>query len=250
MVRKILGLFLMLPFLLAWSPYDEKNYLAISKSSVQLQTDNGATFCSGSVFSVKEGLISTAAHCIRSFIGAGVKTVEYPDGHFEKKTFRIFYPIRIRQDVVDVYGNPIMALLGSADIQVYNETLDVAILQGKKDYFLGEMKWSKDPVKVGDRIYALSAPAGEELILVEGRVTKAKVSNFPAAKQIPNGAIVIAITGGPGISGGPLFNDKGEYVGMTNWGIPGYVQLAAPVRFLEMVYAEMLKGKLGPVLNE
>ena len=94
-----------------------------------------------------------------------------------------------------------------------NAYIDLALLkmEGEKDLpiaYLGD----SDAVKIGQQVYAVGNPLGLERSVSEGIVSTlsrpfAGLTYIQTTTQI-----------NPGNSGGPLFNSKGEVVGVTNMG--------------------------------
>jgi S1-C subfamily serine protease len=88
----------------------------------------------------------------------------------------------------------------------------------------------KDNLKFGDRVYTSGAPLGSFPILTEGFVGQAYSEGMPDA--ILNGKILLSLPVSYGNSGGPLFNAKGEVVGvvvMVNT-MYNHVSFAVPLR--------------------
>ncbi len=81
-------------------------------------------------------------------------------------------------------------------------------------------------LKVGDKVYAVGAPAGLELSLSEGIVSQLRGSPIPLIQT------TAAISAGS--SGGGLFNDQGELVGLTTFYLKGGqgLNFAVPVDWL------------------
>ena len=94
-----------------------------------------------------------------------------------------------------------------------NAYLDLALLkmEGEKNLPIAYLG-NSDEVSIGQRVYAIGNPLGLERSVSEGIVS---TLNRPFA-----GLTYIQTTTqiNPGNSGGPLFNPKGEVVGVTNMG--------------------------------
>ena len=65
-------------------------------------------------------------------------------------------------------------------------------------------------LKVGQRVYAIGAPKGFELTLSEGLVSSLR--DYEGSKYIQTSAAI-----SPGSSGGGLFNEQGELIGITTF---------------------------------
>lgn len=70
-------------------------------------------------------------------------------------------------------------------------------------------------LNVGQRVYAIGAPSGLELTLTEGLIS--------GLRKLPNGETLIQTSApiSPGSSGGGLFSEDGELVGITSFGLIG-----------------------------
>ncbi|MBI4603697.1 MAG: trypsin-like peptidase domain-containing protein [Planctomycetes bacterium] len=99
-------------------------------------------------------------------------------------------------------------------IVALNATLDIALLRVED---LGDLKLpqvylapSDTDLKVGDPVFAIGNPLGLERSVSEGIVSK--------TDRELDGLLYIQTTAAinPGNSGGPLFNERGEVVGITN----------------------------------
>ncbi len=84
-----------------------------------------------------------------------------------------------------------------------------------------------EPVKYGDKVYTVGFPMGFTQTVAEGLISKPKLYY-----DFGNGKLAVMIFTAymaPGSSGGGLFNDNGELIGITNWGKAGGPYLASPV---------------------
>jgi len=100
-------------------------------------------------------------------------------------------------------------------IVALNDDVDLALLKIEEDIgtdcpqlYIGD----SDEMKVGDDIFAIGNPVGLERSTSTGIVSK-------AARNMA-GRLYVQITApiAPGNSGGPLFNERGEVVGIVNMG--------------------------------
>lgn len=84
-------------------------------------------------------------------------------------------------------------------------------------------------IELGQEVFAIGNPLGLERSLSRGVISTSQRS-FNGLTYIQTDAAI-----NPGNSGGPLFNTKGEIIGITNMGIPGGEALgfAIPARYVK-----------------
>jgi Tfp pilus assembly protein PilF len=94
-------------------------------------------------------------------------------------------------------------------------------------------------LKVGDKVYAVGAPQGLELSLSEGIVSQLRGGHPPIIQT------TAAVS--PGSSGGGLFNNEGELVGITTLQIEGGQNLnfAVPVEWIGQVARGKVQERPG-----
>lgn len=147
----------------------------------------------GSGFIIREdGYIITNAHVVQGELEVSVVVYRMVDGQFDKKTFD---KVRI------VSVNPFIDL---ALIKIDEEELGDTELQ---KVYMGNV----DEVEVGQQVFVVGAPQGLERSVTEGIVSLKNRSS--------DGKVYIQIDAAvnPGNSGGPLFNTKGEVIGVNTW---------------------------------
>jgi len=103
-------------------------------------------------------------------------------------------------------------ILYTGEIYKNNELLDLTILKVNfVDENLIEVKLAENEPKLGDIIYTVGNPLG-----VERNLSKGIISNIVDEFYISDGTVTL------GNSGGGLFNDKGELIGVPEK-VPGYM---------------------------
>jgi serine protease Do len=113
-----------------------------------------------------------------------------------------------------------------------NNHLDLALLQLKHpqnkpfDYAVLE---KEESIAVGQTVFAIGNPLGLERSMSQG-VISTKHRSFDGLTYIQTDAAI-----NPGNSGGPLFNTRGEVIGITNMGITAAESLnfAIPTRYVK-----------------
>jgi serine protease Do len=147
----------------------------------------------GSGFIIREdGYVVTNAHVVQGETQLTVTVYKKVEGQIEKKVFE------------------------KVKILAVNNFVDLALLQIEPSE-LGDTKLAKvflgaaDELKVGQSVFAVGAPEGLERTVSEGIVSTTNREN--------KGMVYIQTTAqvNPGNSGGPLFNRKGEVVGVVAW---------------------------------
>ena len=134
---------------------------------------------------------------------------------------------------------------------------DVAVIKiGGKDLPCVKLGNSKD-VKVGEWVAAIGAPFGLENTVTSG-IVSAKSRNLPSDQFVPFIQTDAAVN--PGNSGGPLFNMKGEVIGInsqifsTSGGFMG-LSFAVPIDLALQIKDELVKhgkvnrGRLGVMIQ-
>ena len=134
---------------------------------------------------------------------------------------------------------------------------DVAVIKiDGKDLPCVKLGNSKD-VKVGEWVAAIGAPFGLENTVTSG-IVSAKSRNLPSDQFVPFIQTDAAVN--PGTSGGPLFNMKGEVIGInsqifsTSGGFMG-LSFAVPIDLALQIKDELVKhgkvnrGRLGVMIQ-
>jgi len=113
-----------------------------------------------------------------------------------------------------------------------NNHIDLALLQLSHpdgEPFDFSMLEQAETIEVGQMVFAIGNPLGLERSMSQG-VISTKQRSFDGLTYIQTDAAI-----NPGNSGGPLFNSKGEVVGITNMGITAAESLnfAIPTRYVK-----------------
>lgn len=156
-----------------------------------------------------EGLAITNAHVIQGeTVLRATVWLPQPDG-------------TLRRETID-----------DVEILAVNNHLDLALLKlaPPKDEPYPYAPLERDEkLEVGQTVFAIGNPLGLERSLSQG-VVSTKQRSFQGMTYVQTDAAI-----NPGNSGGPLFNTKGEVVGITNMGILGGEALgfAIPTRYVK-----------------
>lgn len=223
-MRKFLALVASLVFLTAWSlpeAADQANKTLVTVGS----------WCSGTI--VSDNKVATAAHCLPSIRQNNSRFAEgQPYG------YKFYEPLDVTRYVFDKQGNEIGKIVYKAVVYKYDTKHDVAILANVSNVKFAE--WARvntTPVEYGNKIYTIGNPAMWKNVVAEGTVIKPKLPLNLGNGFFDGILFDAAIMGGS--SGGGLFNDKGELIGLTNWGFSGTrYMLASPIAH----YVRLLNG--------
>jgi len=158
----------------------------LGEAVVQVRTPGGL----GSGFFINEdGYLITNFHVIESETQISIEVYHSRSGQLDRRTYK-----QVR----------IVAL---------NKFADVALLK-VEDKDAPKFSWvllgSSDALSVGDRVFAIGSPLGLERTVTEGMLST-------KTRQLAGELYMQTTTQiNPGNSGGPLFNLKGEVVGINN----------------------------------
>jgi serine protease Do len=158
----------------------------LGESVVQVRTPKGL----GSGFILNEdGFLITNFHVIEGETQISIEVYHQHNGQLERKSYK------------------------DVRIIAMNKFKDLALLRIEdagapkfKRVFLGD----SDALSVGERVFAIGSPLGLERTVTEG-ILSTKTRQLQGELYLQTSAQI-----NPGNSGGPLFNMRGEVVGVTN----------------------------------
>ncbi len=125
------------------------------------------------------------------------------------------------------------SVIEDVDIVAVNNHLDLALIAIPRNEKLGAFPYAPleadESIEVGQTVFAIGNPLGLERSLSQGVISTTQRS-FDGLTYIQTDAAV-----NPGNSGGPLFNTRGEVVGITNMGIlfGEGLNFAIPARYVK-----------------
>ena len=122
-------------------------------------------------------------------------------------------------------------VIDDVEILAVNNHTDLALIKLKHPEgapFKSVYVQGAESLTVGEDVFAIGSPLGLERTLSRGVIATTQ-RNFEGLTFIQTTAEI-----NPGNSGGPLFNLKGEMIGVTNMGVPGGEGLgfAIPARYV------------------
>ncbi|MCE2885538.1 MAG: trypsin-like peptidase domain-containing protein [Planctomycetaceae bacterium] len=122
--------------------------------------------------------------------------------------------------------------IDGVELVAINNQVDLALIKLKhpeeKDFLFAPVQ-DAELLEIGQNVFAIGNPLGLERTLTQGVVSTTQ-RNFDGLTYIQTDTPI-----NPGNSGGPLFNTKGEVIGITNMGILGGEALgfAIPARYVK-----------------
>lgn len=214
----------MVPALAAWSPAAMNKQ--IDQTNV-LMNDN----CSGTLIDAKNGYVLTAAHCVKDQFRIVTRQKIDDNGRVTEEKVRVAKPgtfsyIRFK-DANEVSRNVYVYKIVLSD-----EDMDIALVQTKAK--LPETTPApiacKAPIR-GEPVYAVGNPFAVLYSSVTSGIVSSTDRNYPMigvddqgnSTMIQSSAMI-----SPGNSGGALYNESGELVGVNVRGAPG-ITLSVPL---------------------
>ena len=158
----------------------------LGEAVVQVRTPSGL----GSGFILnQDGFLMTNLHVIEGESQISVEVYHQSNGSFERKSYK-----QVRIVAINKFGDMALLKIDDKDAPKFKSVL------------LG----SADTLAVGEGVFAIGSPMGLERTVTEGILST-------KTRQI-GGELFLQTTAqiNPGNSGGPLFNLRGEVVGITN----------------------------------
>lgn len=158
----------------------------LGEAVVQVRTPSGL----GSGFILNsEGFLMTNFHVIEGETQISVEVYHWTNGELERKSYK-----QIRIIAINKFGDLALLKIDDKDAPKFK-----AIPLG-----------SSDALAVGDSVFAIGSPLGLERTVTEG-ILSTKTRPMSGDLYLQTTAQI-----NPGNSGGPLFNLRGEVVGITN----------------------------------
>ena len=158
----------------------------LGEAVVQVRTPGGL----GSGFIIKEdGYLITNFHVIENETQISAEVYHQKDGQLERKSYK-----QVKIVAINKFADLALLKIEDKDSPTFAKTL------------LGDA----DALAVGERVFAIGSPLGLERTVTEG-IVSTKTRPMQGDLYLQTTAQI-----NPGNSGGPLFNLRGEVVGVTN----------------------------------
>lgn len=180
--------------------------------------------CSGTLISKEHRLILTNHHCIQGGVVVRTKEEAGDDGIVVKKQVEELRDLDVSQRAYDQFRLVGEATYKAQIVARWKES-DLALLQVRANLPNGIAApvFAGDTVRRGETVYAVGNPMGLDATVMRGVVSSTtRMLRVPWAEaEVPFLQTDAGITGGN--SGGALFNDRGELIGVPAAGAPGTV---------------------------
>ncbi len=158
----------------------------LGEAVVQVRTPGGL----GSGFFINEdGYLITNFHVIEGETQISVEVYHQKDGQLDRRSYK-----QVRIVAMNKFADLALLRVEDKDAPLFSWVL------------LGQ----SDPMAVGERVFAIGSPLGLERTVTEG-ILSTKTRQMQGELYLQTTAQI-----NPGNSGGPLFNLRGEVVGVTN----------------------------------
>src|SRR5690606_33836248 len=93
---------------------------------------------------------------------------------------------------------------------------DLALLRAPLPETVSPVRWGKsEKLRVGDQVWAIGAPFGQYFSVTNGILSVKDRRLAMGGVDLPVGFLQTSLNLAPGNSGGPLFNQKGEVIGLN-----------------------------------
>ena len=158
----------------------------VGESVVQVRTPSGL----GSGFIInEEGFLITNFHVIEGETQISIEVYHQKEGQLERRSYR-----QVRIMAMNKFADLALLRIEDKDAPKFSRV------------YLGD----SDAMGVGERVFAVGSPLGLERTVTEGILS--------TKTRLLQGGLYLQTTTqiNPGNSGGPLFNLRGEVVGVTN----------------------------------
>ena len=217
----------------------------IQDISIAAEPDSTAEFDNSKMFRVASGLPELSPHVQAKRVGASVIKVSTPGGLgsgvlLNEDGFAITNAHVIQGEtdlratvwIPQEDGTLKRTTIEDVVIIAVNNHLDLALLllthPDEKPFDFSVLEIA-ETIEVGEPVFAIGNPLGLERSMSQG-VISTKQRSFDGLTYIQTDAAI-----NPGNSGGPLFNSRGEVVGITNMGITMAESLnfAIPTRYVK-----------------
>jgi hypothetical protein len=202
---------------------DKDLYPRLLRSTCWIVTDNGAS-ATGWLLNQKRRQVITNYHVVKEGSSAKVSFPEFRDGT----------AINNRDHYI-TKGHWVSAKVLSQDSK---RDLALLELQSVPDGCV-ELKLAAQPLVGQERVHAIGNPGSQPLLWVYSSGTVVTVPNrkpgrLTDGQQINASRFRVQMPIGPGCSGGPVVNDKGELVGVNHASQIGSDLLATPIAVSEV----------------
>jgi len=207
--------------------------------------------CSGTLISVTERHILTAEHCVNTLTAFIEEDEIQPDGTVNKVKRSYRKPLEVTQSVLDEDGNIIGTHVYRAKLVKVLAKNDLALIQTMGPVIAKQAAVvlpATADMQRGETAYIVGNPLGLESTVTKGVISHIK-RELPGASGIENDVKFTQLDGGaaPGNSGGGVFNESGQLIGVLVRGVNGanFLSFAVDIDDIRAFLAPADKSK-GP----
>ena len=195
--------------------------------------------CSGTLIDVERRWVLTNNHCVTRYVTH--RTYQEPDanGVVTDVVYEEYKPIEMSQKTY-VEHDLVSESAWVGELIGYDAKVDLALIQLRVDFIphtMAAVMYNGDtPVMRGETVFSVGNPLGLDLSVSKGIVSNVNRTIQVGREQLPYYQVDAGID--PGNSGGALYNEDGQLIGVPAAGARGTsVGLAIPytkiVEFLE-----------------
>ena len=237
-MRRLLATFLlasMIPAQASWSIEDINKVINATNFIV-------GRGCSGTLISVEYRLILTNHHCITSNIASVEQEVTGRDGVVRRVKMRRYADVEVAQHTQAAYIRVGTASY-LAEIVAEDINRDLALLRVRgaiPHSYASPLLPEGAPVQRGETVYIVGNPMGQDATLGVGIISQLRRVTFPWA----NGSEVEVIQHSAGTiggnSGGALYNERGQLIGVpaAGWNGAPHIGLAVSIDLIKAFLKE------------
>lgn len=188
--------------------------------------------CSGTLIDLEDRLVLTNHHCVANHIRYKTEEVVAPNGVVTTVRTTDLKPVMLSQRTYDGHEVTSQATHVS-EIVAWDETLDLALLQFRSPNIpmTRQATLFTDPVYRGEVAWVVGNPLGMDNTVMRGVISSTNRMVQVGKHSFPYLQVDAGITGGN--SGGALYNDNGQMIGVPGAAARGtVVGLAIPASFV------------------
>lgn len=188
--------------------------------------------CTGTLIDIENRYILTNNHCIDNYFKTTTKEIVNEEGEVTKVQIQRTKNVEVSQNV---YRNHETLGFNTwvTEIIERDKDLDLAILQIKADVIPQKESttiYKGDYLQRGEVVYAVGNPLGLDATITKGIISSTS-RRLVLTSLDGNDYFQIDPGIAPGNSGGALYNDSGDLIGIPSAGVGGYGHIGFAIPF-------------------